>query len=866
MNTKIIIAGPGTGKTREIIHLVNKFLIETDNSKDGFILCTFTRKAAEELHFRIFEVIDPKLLVGRHYLIDTIHSISLSLLKLHPDGKYAEFDVIPEEESSSYINGKLPRLGFDRDEYKGSALWDLCSEISQIYGYITDREISLNELHFENNIKLETIISSYQTYIKLLMHDNKLDFALVQSVLKKELQTSASFKKIISDRYVHFFVDEYQDTNPMQHSLILELVKPDYKIVVVGDDDQSIYGFRGAAVENLIELPKFMHAMSQNYDLEFLEYNHRSTAEIVALSRNFIETSGIKGFDKNIQSFRGAGNVLPVVNEYESTDQELMAVARSIQSLYNEKKIESYEQVAILLRTAKNRGKDFGTALDKLNIPFNLIGVGDFFELQFVQEFLAILNFVFDISLESIQNFRSNLFDIEPNLAEYYFDGEVIIKIIDIKDNWRNFKSSTGISYDLMNVANFFDRFEKDGPNLGKLTQIIMNYDESMQNLDLFGLYSYISYLRREKLVDIEHVYNSDAVQIMTLHKAKGLQFDAVYMPSQNQLNPKQSTVDEFKNIAGISGDFVSDELRLFYVGITRARNYLWISRSKASPAGKKIYKPSVGFQNICKSNSLYKIQDHFDSTDILKATPRIIKKMSILSYNSIYTYQICPKQYMYRNVWRLDTARNAGMAYGTNLHKALQLVNVYLQNGVLATDIDVFAIMDVAWKDSWRSNDRENLKFKNTATNQLSAYVQNYANNFKNYTITGIEKQFDISLDDSLITGRFDMLVSNSSGTVIIDFKTGTKRDYSFQLSFYEYCLKLSGYETEIESWVYYLNDSSIQKPKILDSAQIENLIISTKDDIENRNFNATPGEHCVDCSFNLMCSEGLARSKSKI
>ena len=94
----------------------------------------------------------------------------------------------------------------------------------------------------------------------------------------------------------------------------------------------------------------------------------------------------------------------------------------------------------------------------------------------------------------------------------------------------------------------------------------------------------------------------------------------------------------------------------------------------------------------------------------------------------------------MYRNVWRLDTARNAGMAYGTNLHKALQLVNVYLQKGVSATDIDVFAIMDVAWKDSWRSNDRENLKFKTTATNQLSAYVQNYANNFENINVYNLQ------------------------------------------------------------------------------------------------------------------------------
>lgn len=861
MNAKIIIAGPGTGKTRRIIQLVKEFLDATPDSKEGFILCTFTRKAAEELHFKLFETVDPILLSGRHYLIDTIHSISLGLLKLHPDGKYAEYEIIPDDQQASYVNGQLPRLGFDRDDYKGAQLWNLCSDIAEIYSYSTDREIDLDSFDFSADENLRTIISNYSIYKKLLTRDNKFDFALVQTTLKNELINDSKFKNVIDHTFGAIFVDEYQDTNPIQHSLLMALAAPEFKIVVVGDDDQSIYGFRGAAVANLLEMPKFYEERQVEFDIEYLQNNHRSVSEIVSFSRNFISKSGIAGFKKEIKSFRGQGFVVPSLNEYENVLEEADAVVKNIKHLFDSGSIQTYSQAAILLRTAKNRSQAFAAALDKYSIPYRLIGVGDFFELKLVQEFMTLMNFIFNVKTDALDEFRNELQSINEYLPGFYFDAEIIIRISEIKDNWRNYKSSIAITYDLLSEANFFDRYFHDGANLGKLTSIVMGHDDNVRGLDLFGLYSYMSHLRREKLVDVEFDGEQNAVQVMTLHKAKGLEFDAVYLPAQNTLTPRKDIVDLFKSLTGISSDNHADELRLFYVGVTRARNYLWISRHRTSPTGKKTYEASSGFKVIQADKEFYDSCEIFPESDAITSTPKAHKKTPQLSYNTLYTYQICPKQYMYRNVWRLETARNAGMSYGSNLHKALQLINAEILSGSSPKNVDINTIMDIAWKPNWRSNEAENNKFRTTATNQLEMYASRYIEIFGDYSIYGIEKQFDISLEGTLITGRYDLLLKNSTEILIVDFKTGHERDYSFQLSFYEYCLSNELAQTKVDSQVYYLNTGKTAETPKLSKESIKKEINLTKIRIENQDFTATPGVHCDDCAFNLMCEEGLSR-----
>lgn len=841
--------------------MVREFLISTSSVNSGFILCTFTRKAAEELQFRLFNEIEPGLIAGRPYLIDTIHSISLSLLKLHPEGKYAEFDVIPDDQQASYINGQLPRLGFDRDEYKGHELWNLCASIANIYAYITDREIILENFDFKENQTLEIISSKYVIYRKLLNRDSRFDFATVQSTLYFELETNPEFKEIIDKNYGAFFVDEYQDTNQIQHNLLLRLTKPNFNFTVVGDDDQSIYGFRGADVSNLLEFPNFLKENSIPYEIEYLTDNYRSVSEIVSLGRNFINKSGIAGFSKNIQSPRGKSSVFPKVIEFDEMSAEASAVAAAIESLIATEAVVSFSQIAILLRSTKNRAHVFSQELQKKNIPFKMIGIGDFFDLVFIQEFMEILSYIVNPSTDALDVFSSNLVDINKSIQVYYFSEEVILNIIGIKDKWRSYRSSIAITYDILYAGNFFERYSQDGPSLGKLTQIVMSHDENIKGLDLFGLISYMSYLRREKLVDVESNNDQDAVQIMTLHKAKGLEFDAVFMPSQNEINPKSDLVQEFREITGIVGDNFADEIRLFYVGITRARNYLWISRSRLSPRGRKTYFPSLGFKLVQSSKDFYLDDLQFKKSDAIQATPHIISQIPVLSYNSIYSYQLCPKQYMYRNVWRLETARNAGLNYGANLHNALQMINAELAKGTESSLIDLNQIFNLAWKPNWRSSESENLKFRNTAINQIKIYLSKFDILFDGYEIAGIEKQFDVTIDEVLITGRFDLVLKKESSYLIVDFKTGDPRDYSFQMNFYEYCLRHENQQELVESNLYYMKSGELVEPPKMQTELIKASISETKNNLDKQIFNPKPGIHCTDCAFNEICDESSTK-----
>jgi DNA helicase-2/ATP-dependent DNA helicase PcrA len=855
MKSRLIIAGPGTGKTQRIIELVSEYLQNNDSNNSGFILCTFTRKAAEELQIRLYEKIDFKLLSEKNFLIDTIHSICLSLLKLHPEGKFSEFEVIPEDEISSFINGKLPRLGFDRDKLSGPELWNLCSEIGEIYGYITDQSIDTTAIEFTQNEKLDTIINGYGMYLKLLSHDKKFDFALVQKTLKDEIETNTEFRNLVNARYNMIFVDEYQDINLIQHKLLLSMLLPSSNMVAVGDDDQAIYGFRGASVEHLLKLPNDLRELSKNVHVEKLEANHRSVDEIVALSQEYIKHSALVGFKKKIKSVRGNCSVKPIVYEFENISEEVNAITENINALISSKNVLAFCQIAILLRSAKFSSVEIIKSLNNSGIPSKLIGVGDFFDITLVQEFMILIEFIVDTDLASKNNFKKSLIEFNSEIASYYSETKIDTEIIKIKDQWRNYKSSIALVYDLLTAGNFFERYKMDGPNIGLLTKLVMSHDENLKGLDLYGLYSFLSYLRREKKIDSLSTSEMDAVQIMTLHKAKGLEFDAIFMPNQKSLKPQTSVVELFKDLVGISNKDNESELRLFYVGMTRARNFLWISRSTKSLNGKKSYLPSLGFNVVSKLNKNYVTSSYFSKSFAAKATIPIQKNISKLSYNAINTYQICPKQYMYKNVWRLETARNAGMTFGSILHNALQMINAYIQINDSIKNLDLEKIMSKAWKSNWRVNEKENLKFRNNAFDQL-----------QDYRIIGIEKQFNISVNDILISGRYDLVLKNATEVLIVDFKSGDERNYSFQMSFYEYCLSKEILDTDIKSKIYYLNSGKFSEVETLSTTSVLTKISDTKNLLEKGIYSARPGKHCQDCAFNKICEESLNRFEPKV
>lgn len=855
--SKLIIAGPGTGKTTTLIKEISEVLLRTDLSH-GLIICTFTRKAAEEITARLFRGIQIDKVANRPFLIGTIHSICLELLKLHSSGKFSDLEIISEDELPSYINAKLAKFGFNRELYKGGGkVWDLCSDIVSIFSLITDQQLPFESYNYINNPEIEDIVANYNLYKRMLQHDNKVDFAMIQSVLLELLKNDHEFKEWLGTKFSHVFIDEYQDTNTLQHELFMELCSHSTSITVVGDDDQSIYKFRGADVSNLLEFSESISKKELPLVTEFLTDNFRSTEKLVSFSKSFIDQAISNRFSKEFSSARRIEGILPLIGEFSTPEDEADWIAETVSTLKTSGKIQQFSEVGILFRSAKFQSEYVKQSFRNKDIPYTEIGTGNFFDQEFVQELLHLWDFLLNRDEDALDVFDSTLDQFNPNTRNLIFQSDIITKIIDLKDNLSNYGSSIGLLYDLFSATNFLERYEQEGVNLGAITSLILNYDENVRAFDPFWMRSYLRYLQRRKVIDYQDQRVENAVQLMTIHRAKGLEFPCVFMPFQNRLSERLDRVESFRDIAGISRSDIDEESRLFYVGITRAKNFLCISRPEFNKLNGVERKPSDSFK-IAQRLDFNPISSlHLVLDDLPQAVNQNYEHSinSTLSYNAIKTYQICPRQYMYRNDWRLQTVRTGGMQFGSNMHRVLQAFNALVRE-TLISEIDVAGIIETYWKDNWFQNNATNAAFKSAALEQLMNWQQFLARNIAHCKVAQIEEGFNINVGQEVIVGRFDLVLDNSGEKLIVDFKTGEKRDYTSQLSFYGFCYqkKFGGDKPALR--VFYLKSGEWEHVKPASDQAILDSIINISKDIRDRKFDPKSGPHCSDCAFNNICA----------
>lgn len=853
----LVIAGPGTGKTTTLLHEVSDVILRT-GLDHGLIICTFTRKAAEEIRTRLFKDTEINLLANRPFLIGTIHSVCLELLKLHSSGEYSELEIIPEDELPSYINSKLAKFGFNRDLYKGGGrVWDLCSDIVSIFSLITDQQLSYETFDYTKHSEIEEIVSNYPLYKKMLQHDNKIDFAMIQSLLLHLLKTDQRYKEQLANTFGHIFIDEYQDTNTLQHQLFMELCSPKTSITVVGDDDQSIYGFRGANVSNLLNFPESIKNKGLKLRTTFLTDNFRSTDKLVAFSKNFIAQAISQRYAKDFSAARKIVGILPVIGEFETPEKEANWIAETIVRLKSTGVIKHYSEVAVLFRSAKFQSEFVKISLRKNNIPFKQIGTGNFFDQEFVREILCIFDFLLNRDEDALDLFEASINQINAETGRLILKSDIITKLIDIKDNFSSYGSSIGLLYDLFSATDFLERYKDEGVNLGTFTSLVLNYDENVKAFDPFWMRSYFRYLQREKAVDYEENNSDDAVQLMTIHRAKGLEFSCVFMPFQNALSDRIDKVESFRLIAGISTDDINEDNRLFYVGITRAKNFLGISRPKSNKVNGAEKTPSESFRIVQELDHTSLSSLHTILGKLPKAE-NIDEKQEInttLSFNAIKTYQICPRQYMYRNVWRLQTVRTGGMQFGSNMHRVLQAFNALVEERSIL-DIDIGNLIDTYWKNNWFQNNATNVAFQSIALKQLLNWKQFLADNLAEWKVLKIEEGFNVNIAKEVIVGRFDLILEHQGKKLIVDFKTGEKRDYSSQLSFYGFCFEKKFGSERPGLYVFYLKSGEWESVKPQSDDQVIESIISTSKNIRDGNFDAKPGAHCSDCAFNNICT----------
>lgn len=582
-NPLLVLAGAGSGKTRVITSKIAYAIKEMGISPYRILAVTFTNKAAKEMRDRINNMIPDENINGLE--MRTFHSFGAYVLRRYGDriGLNSSFTIYDDDDSLNLLANSYP-------DQKKAELREFMKQISKAKDKGLDPDSKeLNGIAYH----LPGFRTYYATYEKALRSSGCVDFADLIIRTTELLVNNDDVREYFKSRFKLILVDEYQDTNASQFRLLKEIVGPDTQLVVVGDDDQSIYKFRGAEIRNILSFEYDY----PNTRIIKLEENYRSTKNILRIASSVIKNN--KGrHDKTIFTNNERGDMPELISAIDS-DEEALKVKMLISRL------PDYKSVAVLYRT-NAQSREFETAFSRYRIPYQVVGALRFYEREEIKDSLALFSIVLNprdrISFLRVINKPARGIGkgaIESILS--YSDHLIDSLEFAIKDNKLTGKAKNGASKFLamINKANNmlsencelkdFATFLLEESGIKQLYED--EKDEAVRRGRLENLSALISALNgltpgREGLVSFlesitldrttlnnseEDVENS--VKLMTMHNTKGLEFDTVFVTGLEEgVMPSIRDSD--------SREDIEEERRLFYVAVTRARKKLYLTYS----------------------------------------------------------------------------------------------------------------------------------------------------------------------------------------------------------------------------------------------------------------------------------------------
>ena len=607
----LVLAGAGTGKTRVLTSKI-AYIIKSNLAFPSQILAlTFTNKAGNEIKERT------ALMTGldvNSMWLGTFHSICARILRQNSNliGLDTNFLIIDTSEQNSIVKQIFKELDIDSKEFSTKYYVEVISKIKEKIKYNTDELYKFNEV--------------FDLYNERLKKENMCDFSDLLLYTIKLLTEHKDIREYYSNKFKYILIDEYQDINKIQNTLLklisgLEDNKGNINITCVGDDDQSIYGWRGAEIKNILDFKKDF----KNVKIFKLERNYRSTQNILNVAHNVISNNKNRHEKKLYTNIKDYNDKVVIINSND-VKKESINIANEIEQLKKKDSI-NYKDFAILVR-ASYQTRIIEDIFLKYEIPYIIIGGLKFYERKEIKDCIAYLrlinnkedNLAFEriintpkrgIGLSTIDKIKN--FSIKNNLsylksAEYCVSNGTIkgknsIEIINFIKNinyWSNISKTTKLK-DLMDMVlktiKYKEFLEKDDEIKNKID----NIDEFLNTLNDFDNIS--DFLEYTSLVNDNNERKIiDAVNIMTIHSAKGLEFDNVFLPNwQEGVFPSPKSVEE---------GHIEEERRLAYVAITRAKRRLYISNSRYKYDGDTLI-------NIEESEFLKEIKNS-DSVEII--------------------------------------------------------------------------------------------------------------------------------------------------------------------------------------------------------------------------------------------------------
>ncbi len=538
----VVLAGAGSGKTRVLISRVFYLVLEKKVNPYQILLITFTNKAAKEMKERLGEI--------RVGFAGTFHSFCVRILRQWSDkiGLGRDFVIYDEDDQLALMKKIHKRLEIGKSyspRFFLSVLSLAKNSGQQIEDFIYSRY---------NDFIAEKIIRVLQEFEKEKRRNNAVDFDDLLLLTVKLLSESREILEKLQRRYQYILIDEFQDTNKVQYELARLIGFSHKNIFVVGDFSQSIYSWRGAQIDNLRRLEKDFPETKTYY----LERNYRSTRQILDFAYQVISQNKSHPVLKLHTDFEGDAEV--EISEFENEEREAIFVAEKILDLNQEYK---YQEFAVLYRT-NAQSRYLEEVLIRYSLPYRLTGGVRFYERKEIKDILAYLRLVLNpaesVSRDRVMKLGKRRFqkflamlDKEKNLAERP-TAEIMEKIFESTDYLKKYDEK---------IEEDFARLE----NIRELKSIAYEYPRLPEFLEHIALVE-SEYSEGEKK-------GRGGVHLMTLHQAKGLEFPVVFIVGLEEglLPHSRSLDDEFA---------LEEERRLFYVGITRAMERLFITYAKS--------------------------------------------------------------------------------------------------------------------------------------------------------------------------------------------------------------------------------------------------------------------------------------------
>lgn len=931
----LIIAGAGTGKTTVITERIKHLILKKNVLPSEVLALTFTDKAAREMEERV----DVAMPYGYSQMwISTFHAFCDRILRndAHAIGLDSGYRLISQSESILLLKKNIFEMGLSIFKPLGNPTKFLDALLTH-FSRLKDEDVTpidylkwvkTQKKNEETEQYLE-LANAYKKYEELKIKEGVMDFSDLISNTLLLFRTRKNILKKYQKQFKFILVDEFQDTNYAQNELAILLAGDDKNIAVVADDDQSIYRFRGAAVSNVLQFKKSFPKAK----IVTLNNNYRSTQTILDASYRLIQHNNpnrlevVEGIDKKLKSHSIAPKrEIEIIHEIRSED-EADKIVLAIKDL-TEKKYQ-YKDIAILVR-ANNHASLITTALQRHRIPFQFLGPGYLFQQEEIKDLIAYLGFltnlsdsvslfrvlsmdIFDIpyiELNYLLNFakRKNLtlFEALSNTEQTFLKPATQEKLVKFREMAtrhleKSKKDSAGQVlyyflidsglFETLNITNSI-KDERRVQNIAKFFDRVKSFETERPDTNIFTLFEWLNLMLQmgdsPTAADVD-VKDRNVVNILTVHSSKGLEFKVVFMvnlvadrfPSRER-SEKIPLPDGIlkENITGNSDFHLEEERRLFYVGMTRAKDRLYFTAANYYGTGKRPRKlspfiydalPDLLMQETKSKTqqlSLPEILSVYQEKEEVQEE-RIPLKVNYITFSNLQMFDICPLHYKAKVIFNLPTPTAAVQSFGISIHNALYNFYKQIEDKIITPSSDKLVEM---LKAEWISEGYTNKKHEEERYTQgIRILEEFYKTEFKTpIKPLGLEMPFSFVLKNGVkVFGKIDRIDQKGKGIEIIDYKTGAdnpKADKAHKLQLAMYALAATKIKDNIlnrrpEDIILTLHFLEGNTKKTMNFEQedldkLEDELIAKIAEIEKSDFKCSKNVLCVNCEYKILCS----------